>query len=279
MNGNFFNIGIIYIANNEGLLSFDGKYWKLYPLPHKTIVRSIEIGADNRIYAGGQDEFGFFSPDNNGNLQYHSLVDLIPEKERSFADVWDIVAYHHDIFFRTSRRIFRLSNQTISVFFAPTEWSFLGICNDKLYAHDIKKGLYSLENAIWTPFPVSGDLLKNVEVTAILPLKQDTTIVTTLKNGVFLISKSGISKIKSTYTNQLEKTRIYSATAINDKWIALATTYSGVSIIDVKGQLIQSFSKKEGLQNNNILSIFLDKQRNLWLGLDNGLDCILRISV
>ena len=36
--------GIIYIANNEGLLSFDGKYWKLYPLPNKTIVRSVEIG-------------------------------------------------------------------------------------------------------------------------------------------------------------------------------------------------------------------------------------------
>ena len=44
--------GIIYIANNEGLLSFDGKYWKLYPLPNKTIVRSVEIGPDNKIYAG-----------------------------------------------------------------------------------------------------------------------------------------------------------------------------------------------------------------------------------
>jgi hypothetical protein len=36
--------GIIYIANNEGLLSFDGNYWRLYPMPNKTIVRSVEIG-------------------------------------------------------------------------------------------------------------------------------------------------------------------------------------------------------------------------------------------
>ena len=41
------NNGIIYFANNEGLLSFDGKYWNLYPLPNKTIVRSIEIGTDS----------------------------------------------------------------------------------------------------------------------------------------------------------------------------------------------------------------------------------------
>src|SRR5215210_6189785 len=55
--------GRIYFANNEGLLSFDGAYWTLYPLPNKTIARSIEFGKDNRLYIGGQDEIGFFSPD------------------------------------------------------------------------------------------------------------------------------------------------------------------------------------------------------------------------
>ena len=42
--------GILYFANNEGLLSFDGTYWKIYPLPNKTIVRSVAIAADNKIY-------------------------------------------------------------------------------------------------------------------------------------------------------------------------------------------------------------------------------------
>ena len=71
------NNGIIYFANNEGLLSFDGRYWELYPLPNKTIVRSVEIGPDNRIYVGGQDELGYFSPASNGRLTYHSLVGKI----------------------------------------------------------------------------------------------------------------------------------------------------------------------------------------------------------
>ena len=37
--------GVIYFGNNEGMLSFDGTFWKLYPLPNHTIVRSIEIAA------------------------------------------------------------------------------------------------------------------------------------------------------------------------------------------------------------------------------------------
>ncbi|HKG67396.1 MAG TPA: hypothetical protein VKA92_00910, partial [Segetibacter sp.] len=54
--------GIIYFANNEGLISFDGTYWKTYSLPNKTMVRSVVIGSDDRIYAGGQNEMGYFSP-------------------------------------------------------------------------------------------------------------------------------------------------------------------------------------------------------------------------
>src|SRR5215213_9903449 len=57
--------GVMYFANNEGLLSFDGINWKIYPLPNHSIVRSIEFGPDNKLYVGGQDEFGYFSPAKN----------------------------------------------------------------------------------------------------------------------------------------------------------------------------------------------------------------------
>ena len=65
--------GVLYFANYQGLLSFDGTYWKNYPLPNKTVVRSVAIGKDNRIYAGGEDEIGYFSPDKAGRLVYTSL--------------------------------------------------------------------------------------------------------------------------------------------------------------------------------------------------------------
>ncbi len=80
--------GRMYFANNEGLLIYDGSYWKLYPQPNKSILRSIAIDG-NRIYAGGQDEIGYFSPDGQGILHYKSLKNLIPEKFRSFTDVWE----------------------------------------------------------------------------------------------------------------------------------------------------------------------------------------------
>lgn len=266
--------GIIYFANNEGLLSFDGRYWKLYPLPNKTIVRSIAIAGDNKIYVGGQDEMGFFTPGANGKLQYSSLTGFMPEKDRIFGDVWDIIAIKNDVFFRTPNKIFKVSNKAVSVFYAPSEWSYMGICKGNLYAHDFNSGLLLFENNVWSPLKIANKLPVNDPVTAILPLPKDSILITTLKNGLFVLSQNGYSKISVPAVENIARKRIYAATSINSEWIALATNNGGVDIIDTKGQVIQSFSKTEGLQNNNVLSIFLDKQNNLWLGLDNGIDYI-----
>src|SRR5690606_41647879 len=56
--------GILYFANNDGLITFDGGYWKLYPLPNRTIVRSLYIDDNDRVYVGGQGEFGYFEATN-----------------------------------------------------------------------------------------------------------------------------------------------------------------------------------------------------------------------
>ena len=62
----------IYFANNEGVLVFDGASWQLFPLPNRTIVRSLEFGSDKKLYVGGQDEIGYFSPGKNGSLVFTS---------------------------------------------------------------------------------------------------------------------------------------------------------------------------------------------------------------
>ena len=266
--------GIIYVANNEGLLSFDGKYWKLYPLPNKTNVRSVEIGTDNKVYVGGQDELGYFSPAANGKLQYTSITNLLPEKERSFGDAWDIICFGNDIFIRTFNNILKLSNKKVTVYKASSVWSYMAVLNNRLYVQDLEKGLFIFESGVWNPIQGSAELVGKQDITGMLPVNNDSIIITTLKKGLFLLNKNIVSKINSPNNPLFEKERIYCATKINNNWIVLASTYSGIYITDTKGNIIQRFSKREGLQNNNVLSVFLDKESNLWLGLDNGIDFI-----
>lgn len=190
--------GMIYIANNEGLLSFDGVFWNLYPLPNKTNVRSVETGADLHIYAGGQDELGYFAPAQNGSLQYVSLLQLIEQKHRSFGDVWDIVSFGKDIFFRTQTKIFRFNGKSFTVYQAPSQWSFLGKSNNKLYAHDYEKGLLVFNQNNWQPAIAVNTLPITDPVTSILDSENGgASIITTLKNGLFHLSANAITPVVS----------------------------------------------------------------------------------
>jgi hypothetical protein len=66
---------IIYVANNEGLLEFDGVNWYLNRLPNRTIVRSVKV-VDNKIYTGSYEEFGFWERTKNGSLEYCIAIHL-----------------------------------------------------------------------------------------------------------------------------------------------------------------------------------------------------------
>ena len=51
---------IIYLANNKGLLRYNGAQWDQFPTPDNSIMRSVKaIG--NRVYSGSYMDFGYWS--------------------------------------------------------------------------------------------------------------------------------------------------------------------------------------------------------------------------
>lgn len=265
--------GILYFANSEGVVTFDGINWKTFPLPNNSIVRSLEFGPDNKLYVGGQDEFGYFSPTENGSLVYHSMKDILPEAERSFTDIWEIYFFKDWVFFQTSNKIYQISGKHCSIY-SSIHWRFITLCNNRLVAQDFDKGLLSFENGVWSPFITKSELPSDYFATSMTTIGHDSAILTTVKNGVYLLAGTEVTKMRSAFLESIPDMHISSSAMVNDEHIALTTNLDGCYIIDKKGNLVQKFSRKEGLQNNNILDVFLDREKNLWLGLDNGIDFI-----
>ncbi|MDE5906111.1 MAG: hypothetical protein K2G66_00530, partial [Alistipes sp.] len=86
------SVGRAYFANNAGMLSFDGERWNVNPLPNYSTVRTLLYeGDDDRIYAAGTEEFGYFAPDpSTGVLRYTSLMPSLPRNHPAFTEVWNI---------------------------------------------------------------------------------------------------------------------------------------------------------------------------------------------
>jgi len=264
--------GILYFANSEGLLSFDGTYWKLYPLPNKTIVRSVAISNDQKIYVGGQNEMGYFSPDKNGILKFTSLKDYLPKGIPSFKDIWDIVPFGNKIFFRSLKHIFQFDGKSFVDYRPSSQWQLLSACNGQLFAQDIGNGLFQFLKGKWKKTVTDSPVAQNIAITALLHLNNDSILITTLKNGLFVLAGLKLSPFSFAGKNPFQNQEILCAAVMDDRMIAIGTQMGGLYLVDEKGQVIENLARKEGLQNNTVLSLFLDKDRNLWMGLDDGID-------
>ena len=265
--------GRMYFANNEGLLSFDGKYWKLYPQPNKTILRSIAIDSKNRIYAGGQDELGFYEAYNNGILQYKSLKNLIPLAYKKFTDVWDIEIFNNAVFFRTADKIFEYKNDVMQIHPAASVWQFMKLAAGKLFALDKQNGLFQYINNIWQPL-FKDNSLANIEITGIISLKDGNFLISSLQNGLFLFNNGVLTKKATIIDELLLKGQIYALDQVNENEFVIGTTSNGCIVMNNAGEVVQKIGMQEGIKNNNVLSVFLDKEKNIWAGLDNGISFI-----
>ncbi len=70
--------GILYVANNSGLLAFDGNTWKLYPLPGQEEVTGV-TNYNDTIYTCNETMLGSWTRDKEGILHYHPLNTVPPE--------------------------------------------------------------------------------------------------------------------------------------------------------------------------------------------------------
>lgn len=266
--------GIIYFANNDGLLSFDGNFWRRFYLPNKTKVRSIAIDKNNRIYVGGQSEIGYFSSDEKGALNYISLMPLLAQSGKDFTDVWNICFYKGHVFFRAYRKILEYDGNKITVH-NSLQWNFLGATASSLIALNGNKELVGYNNGSWTSLVNKSPFSKDVVVRSVVDIGTDSILLATQQHGIFILHDGAITSFHTKDIEAIASANIYGAILLDNDRIAINTNLSGCIIINKKGQFIQKISKHEGIQNNNVLSMLYDRDKNLWLGLDNGIDLVL----
>lgn len=260
---------LLYFANNEGLLEFNGNKWSLYKAPNNTIIRSVKVVAD-RIYTGCYREFGYWQKNNFGKLAYTSLSKEI-EKTLDDEEFWNILHVDNYILFQSKKRIYTydLINDSFNIIDAQSSFPKLWYVDGQIYFHITNEGIYTL---------TSG---KKVKVFNQNPLTEDEVITfyqdaesfvfLTRNQGFFRIKNDRVEKWQTSFDNVLEETSAYSAIRLKDNSLVIGTISNGLLILDDNGELAYHINEKNGLANNTILSLFGDSENTIWIGQDYGI--------
>jgi len=265
--------GIMFFGNAEGLLSFDGKYWQLNRMPNGLIVRAVAADGKGKIYAGGFGEFGYWQNNKKGFLTYNSLISLIPEKYQPVKEeIWKIYVDKDKVIFQAFSSIYIYSNGKITVVKSPKPLLFLFKTGSRYFAEQINTGLFELKNNKLVY--IQGSNVLGSRVLTVLPFSQGKYLIGTAKNGLFLYDGETIKPWQNQANDFLKNYQLNNGVFIQDKYFAFGTILNGIVIIDTTGNVVQHLNKSSGLQNNTVLSLYVDTEQNLWAGLDNGIDRI-----
>ncbi len=160
------------------------------------------------------------------------------------------------MFFSGPRKsIFQYNGYSITVYPAPSEWAFLGLGNHTLIAQDLKNGLMKFNNGLWISYPDKTPLPPGFIVSSMFSFGSDSSFLTTITSGFFVLSKDKLTPFRFTGFNPLQNQRILTAIPVTRDWIAVGTNLNGCYVINKQGEVIQNLSRKEGLQLNNILTL------------------------
>lgn len=264
----------IYVANNEGLLTFDAERWTLYPT--NSIVRSVAF-FDGVLFTGSYMDFGYWTQETNGELTYHSLVVEHDIKMIEDEQFWNIFRIQDNLVFQSLNRIIFLNRTSNELKFITPEKPILKsfVVADRLYLQLEGDGIFQYAST-GISYVFGRSEFQDTEVIEIFPLSDGLRVLTSSK-GFFSYRNDRLRPWPILHPN-LQNELVYSGLRSRKGDYVIGTVTDGLYVVSENGRTSKHFNFEKGLLNNTILSIFEDKDSNFWLGLDNGINCMLTNS-
>ena len=263
----------IYVANNKGLLEFNGAQWKLYPSPNQSIFRSVSV-AGNRIYTGSYMDFGYWQRNQKGNLSYTSLVEETRVKLIEDEQFWNIIPMEGHILFQSLNRIYIYSPVDSSYKIVDTDHTITKMFKVKgsIYYQSIEDGLFKIENG--SSQKITDDPIVTSNTLVNIYDENGGLLIQTQEKGFYLWKDNQLKPWEHPSKDLMSRLSVYNSLRLNDGKFILGTISNGMVYLDAKGDLIYKIDQTNGLGNNTVLSVFNDREDNVWLGLDNGINVI-----
>ncbi len=262
--------GKLYVANDKGLLEFDGMKWTFYQLPNKTIIRSV-LAHKDKIYTGSYKEFGFWKKNTKGKLIYTSLGNFKDKEESKDEEFWQIFHHKDAIFFRSFANLYVYKEGEIKRIEVKPGSTILScsVVEDKVYVSTVRNGIFSLKGNDLVPF-IINDKLYDVKVISIVKHNNKLLIATAL-NGCYLYDDKKLEPWQSEISNVMKEQQLNDFLVLQNNNMVFGTIKNGIYITNSSGDIIYHINKENGLLNNTVLSQELGKNNKLWVGLDNGI--------
>jgi len=259
--------GVIYFANKNGVLEFDGRNWKLIATsgPVFTITTS---GQD--VFLGGLNGFGKITIGADNTQSHQLLSQNQPEAKQIFSSL----SINGKVYFANSHIVYVVSPasgavESIIKAKVPEEFAGLLEVTGSVYVKSTS-GLLKIEGDKLIPsnFPWTDNL--TIEFSATSPTSH-VTLLNVSGGRLFLASANGIKEINVANKDFLVHNIPIAANWLTDELVAIGTLRGGIIFLNPQTGVTQEVTNfYTGLPDNEVYAMMVDRNQGLWVAHDYG---------
>ncbi len=264
--------GFIYVANNYGLLEFDGSTWRLYNMPNEGAVRSIAIDDAGVLWLGGVGEIATLAADAEGSAQPVAVTARLSADDRAIANVLDAVATPHGVYFTTGRHLLFFSRDGTAA-----RWPLPGAVTALWWqdgAVHLSAGSLGILRHTAGAFvtaaaaPATGPV--NIRAERVIAGGERLLLTS---RGPFRWAGAGTALIPFApeLAGQFSAEPATAAAFLPDGRMAFSFLRTGLRIFSADGRAVQVIDEARGLPSNRIEQLAIDDEGGAWVVQRTGL--------
>lgn len=265
--------GILYVANTEAVLEYDGSAWRTVAVPNSNRLAPLAYeAATDRVWVGGTSNLGYLAARPDGGRSFVSLFDRLPADDRVIGQIRAVYATPDGVFFVSTSRVLRWRNDRFQIWpLAGPNRVRSGWAAGCLYVQNPDLGLLRLDGDTLVAASADG-LFRRATVTALADNPDGTVLVGTAHDGLFILRADG-AVIPSTIAlnGWLKEQGILRVLRLRDGSLAVVTESAGLLLLDKEGRFRNHVDRAGGLRGNNLLNVSEDAEGGLWIALQSGI--------
>ena len=270
------NQGVMFFANNDGVLIYDGIDWRLVRLPNKVLAESVVYDpVKDVVYAGGNGQIGYLAQKATGEYYFISLLDQVDEKYRKLKRVLRAVLHNGSLAFSSNKVLYLYNGSKFTCMPLPTEGTVIQ-ANKQLYIR-LRNGEH-LEVVDQQLKPINPQNHFGADIGRLINackyLDNDQLLLATT-NGFWVsqLAKKEAKPFTIEGYNSSEHGVVLQLLALANDQFLFRTSKAGLIITDKNGKIIYFINQNHGIPTGvgGLINTFQDRDNHLWILLGTGI--------